>query len=72
MDSKQIYRDYIIRYYPESDYKHNPMLIGLPMLIGIVARNETIDKILRRLENNTKDRLTVRLDRGCTIVFVGK
>ena len=72
MDCKQINRDYIIRYYPESDYKHSPLLITFPIVVGIIARNKTINKTLDRLANNTKDRLTVRLDRGCTIMFIGR
>ena len=72
MDSKQIYRDYIIRYYPDSKDKHYNQLIGVPKLKEILKRRSVIKTVLRRLEDNTKDRLTVRLNRGCTIVFIGK
>lgn len=72
MTNTDIDRNYIIRYYPDSNDRHLNYLISLPVLVGLLARNSVIDNTLKRLDKNTNDRLAVKYDRGCTIIFVGR
>lgn len=49
IDSKTIYRDYLIRYYPCSKDRHTNYLIGMPKLKEIVNRKATMNTILKRV-----------------------
>lgn len=68
----QFNRDFIIRYFPDTEDRHYNELIGLDTFKRIVGNMFVSAKILKRLEKNRTDKHSVSLRRGIRFEFVSR
>lgn len=70
-DSKFFNRNFIIRYYPESEKLGNHKLIGFSTLVTIVGQR-TINQLLERVINSADNIQEVKLRRGIMFRFIAR
>ena len=69
MNKTEFNREYIIRYYPDSEDRHNNQLVGFNRMQIIIADLWTFARIKRRVEQFKGDKLTIKLKRGISFDF---
>ncbi len=69
MNKTEFNREFLIRYYPDSNNRHNNQLVGFNRMQVIIADLWTFAKIKRRVERFTGDKLTIKLKRGISFDF---
>jgi len=67
--STALNRDYIIRYFPDSNDRHNNQLIGKKRLYEILRDYRTRRSVFNRIMANTDDILEIKLRRGIMFRF---
>jgi len=72
MDSKQINRDFLIRYYPNSNDRHYSELIGYSKLRKLFNRKKRFESVMKLVAKSKNDHIAIKLRRGCTIMFIGR
>ena len=69
MNKTEFNREFIIRYYPDSNDRHNNQLVGFAKMQIIIADLWTFARIKARVERFDGDKLTIKLKRGISFDF---
>lgn len=65
-------KNYIIRYYPDSQDTHTNQLVGVKRMMELIGDKEVFESVMKRLDDCIEDKLDVRLRRGIRFTFVTK
>lgn len=63
-------KDVLCRLYPNSNDKHTNWLVGIKKAAEVVEEKTVFMGIIKRLDNCSDQRLTVKLRRGITFTFI--
>lgn len=69
-EKRDFNKNYLIRYYPDSRDTNYNQLVGVQKMKELIGDDSVYQGVLRRVENNTEDKLDVRLRRGIRFTFV--
>ena len=66
---QQLNRNYLIRYYPNSQDRNGHQLISTPTMVGLIDDDKVLNGVLTRVDSSPNNKTVVRLRRGIEFVF---
>ena len=65
----EINKNYLIRFYPNSQNRSRHKLISTPDMFSLVGDQKLLQRVLKRVDSSKDNKTVVRLRRGVEFVF---